>query len=229
MAPGKVPARDALIDAALAQLEEKGALAGLNLTEVAEAAGVMPANIYHLFGSRQGLLREALRREADRLVEPFVSAPFDGFVERRLLLFDAIAALPVLRLTALLALDDDPDYEPVPFLEGARRRFQEQIEAGALPVDVDVDATHLLTIAAAIASSIYLEPAARQLGVAPDELRGRLRAAYARMVSGLVVDGGPQAAADDEPGAAPVQEAAEPPPATRPMHDPDPDLASPTD
>ena len=48
------------MDAALDLLTERGVLAGLNLREVADRVGVTPANIYHLFGSRQGLLRAAL-------------------------------------------------------------------------------------------------------------------------------------------------------------------------
>ena len=44
------------MDAALDLLDERGVLAGLNLREVADRVGVTPANIYHLFGSRQGLL-----------------------------------------------------------------------------------------------------------------------------------------------------------------------------
>ena len=64
--------RDALLDAALDQLERRGVLAGLNLREVASDVGVTPANIYHYFGSRQGLLRAALAREMRFQIETAV-------------------------------------------------------------------------------------------------------------------------------------------------------------
>jgi AcrR family transcriptional regulator len=180
---GRGPAREAHLDAALAQLQEKGTLAGLNLREVADAAGVTPANIYHLFGSRQGLLREALRRESDHLQAPLAVAAEKDFVERRLLMFDAILDSPVLRLTALLALDGDPDYEPLPFLEATQQRYREMVANGSLPADLDVEALHVLSLATSVAVAIYLEPAARQLDVAPDELRERLRAVFGRLLT----------------------------------------------
>ena len=101
------------------------------------------------------------RREAQRDAEP----------GDRLLMFDAILDSPVLRLTALLALDSDPDYEPLPFLDATRRRYREMVDEGTLPVDLDVEALHVLSIATSIAAAIYLEPAARQLDVPADELR----------------------------------------------------------
>ena len=51
-----------LIDAALDLIRSNGVLAGLNLREVAEAAGVNRGNIYHYFGSRRDLLRAAIAR-----------------------------------------------------------------------------------------------------------------------------------------------------------------------
>ena len=51
-----------LIDAALDLIRRNGVLAGLNLREVAAAAGVNRGNIYHYFGSRQELLRAAISR-----------------------------------------------------------------------------------------------------------------------------------------------------------------------
>lgn len=182
-------ARDALLDAAVAQLQQKGALAGLNLREVADAAGVTPANIYHLFGSRQGLLREALRREADGLLAPLAIAAEMDFVGRRLHMFDAILDNPVLRLTALLALDGDPEYEPLPFLDATREHYRRLVEDGTLPGDLDIEALHLLAVASSIAAAIYLEPAARQLDVPPDELRERIRTAFGRLLAGATADG----------------------------------------
>jgi AcrR family transcriptional regulator len=178
--------RDALMDAAIDQLSAKGVLAGLNLREVADAVGVTPANIYYYFGTRQGLLRAALARETVRhLTEPVAEAEHTDFVQRRLLMFDAIGANHDLVLTALLALDGDPDYEPMPFLESSRHRYAELVATGQLDADLDTDAAHLLGIAAAIGVSIYADAAARQLGTTAEELRARTRAVFERMLTAI--------------------------------------------
>ena len=182
VAPNDPTTRDALMDAALAQLADKGVLAGLNLREVADAVGVTPANIYYYFGSRQGLLRAALARETARLGRPIAAASDGGFVERRTAMFDAIGAVPSLPLTALLALDGDPDYEPLPFIESTRDYYQGLVEAGELPEGVDVEAVHLIALATSIGIAIYAEAAARQLGTPVPELRARTRVVFAQMM-----------------------------------------------
>ena len=58
-----------LIEVALKLLRDKGILAGLNLREVADGAGVNRGNIYHYFGSRQELLRAAINRQFKFIVE----------------------------------------------------------------------------------------------------------------------------------------------------------------
>lgn len=185
VAPDDPSTRDALMDAALAQLADKGVLAGLNLREVADAVGVTPANIYYYFGSRQGLLRAALTRETARLAAPVASASAGGFVERRIGVFDAIGDLPTLALTALLALDHDPDYAPLPFLDATRDYYQGLIDAGDLPDDLDIEAVHLIGLATSIGVAIYAEAAARQLDVGVDELRARTRAVFEQMMRAL--------------------------------------------
>lgn len=174
------------MDAALDQLEERGVLAGLNLREVAAAAGVTTANIYHLFGSRQGLLRATLGREVAALAAPLEEAERLGFVDRRLRMFDAIVGAPTLRLTALLALDDDPDYLPLPFLDASRAWHEELAATGGLDPDVDAEALHLLGVATSIGVAIYADAAARQLGADPAELTARVRATFARLLASAV-------------------------------------------
>jgi AcrR family transcriptional regulator len=179
--------RDALMDAALELLEERGVLAGLNLREVAERVGVTPANIYHLFGSRQGLLRAALQRETDQLASWVAERP-DDYVPRRLEIFDMIVSSPRLALTALLALDGDPGYRPFPFLESTRVRYEEQVARGDLPPGLDVEATHVLGLATSIAVAIYGNAAAQQLGIDSGTLRTRLRALHEQMLRALLTD-----------------------------------------
>jgi AcrR family transcriptional regulator len=187
--PGPQTTREALMDAALDLLDERGVLAGLNLREVADRVGVTPANIYHLFGSRQGLLRAALTRETDRLGEAMADVVTLPYVERRVRMFDIVGERRRLALTALLALDGDPDYRPLPFYDATRAQYRAQVEAGELPASLDVDALHVLTLATSIASAIYADAAARQLGVSVAELRSRLRAVLEEMVAGVVRSG----------------------------------------
>jgi AcrR family transcriptional regulator len=180
--PDDPSTRDALMDAALDQLETKGVLAGLNLREVADAVGVTPANIYYHFGSREGLLRAALEREAQQLQRPLAAAAADGFVERRLAMFDAIGDIPTLALTALLAIDDDKGYEPLPFLDATRERYRELVDAGQLPADLDIDAAHLVGLATSIGVAIYADAVARQLDTTPEALRSRARRIFEQMM-----------------------------------------------
>lgn len=178
--------RDRLMDAALEHLRSNGVLGGLNLREVADRAGVTPANIYHLFGSRRGLLRAALNREAGRQTAPAVAVAADlPFAKRRLQMFDHLTSGSALGLGALLALDDDPDYRPLPFAEETVARYREQVEAGAIPAELDVMAAHLVTLAVSVGVAIFRVPVARQLGVDPDELTARARAVLARMLEAL--------------------------------------------
>jgi len=173
------------MDAALEHLRENGVLGGLNLKEVADRAEVTPANIYHYFGSRQGLLRAALNRELDRL-SSLVEAVGDlDLADRRLAMFDAIVARPEIRLTALLALDDDPGYEPLPFAATTTARYAEEQAAGDHPADLDLIALHLVSLATSAGIAIYADAAARQLGIERDEIVRRARAVLATMLDGL--------------------------------------------
>jgi AcrR family transcriptional regulator len=179
-------ARDALLDATLQHLHTQGVLAGLNLRAVAETAGVTPANIYHYFGSRRGLLRAAIGREAEKLEQPLSEVSDAGFLARRTRMFDAILANPTLTLTSLLAIDGDPDYEPLPFLDATRAHYQALVARGDLRGDVDVEAAHLLALAMSIGVAIYAEAAARQMGTTTEDVHARTRAVFASMLEALV-------------------------------------------
>jgi AcrR family transcriptional regulator len=61
--PNRVATESALQKAALLLLERNGVLAGLNLRQVADEAGVNRGLVYHYFGSRRDLLRAALRSD----------------------------------------------------------------------------------------------------------------------------------------------------------------------
>jgi AcrR family transcriptional regulator len=173
------------MQAAVDHLLSEGVLGGLNLREIADRVGVTPANVYHYFGSRRGLLRAALTRESARLLEPLKTISALPFVQRRLQMFDYVTATPELKLGALLALDDDPDFEPLPFVAETSEQYRAQVEAGLIPDDVDVVAVHLMTLAASIGVAIYRDAVARQLEVDADEITARVRGVLARMLESV--------------------------------------------
>ncbi|MCC5952783.1 MAG: TetR/AcrR family transcriptional regulator [Acidimicrobiia bacterium] len=178
--------REALMEAALDHLGRRGVLAGLNLREVADAAGVTPANIYHHFGSRQGLLRAAIAHRLAQLTAPIDVAVHGSLVEWRTSIFDLVQSLPEMRSTALLALDEDPDYEPIPLWELAQEHYGRLIDEGELDTDTDVVALHLVTLGASMAVSIYGDGAARQLGMSRAELEARSRAMLVDLLEGYL-------------------------------------------
>lgn len=132
-------------------LERNGVLAGLNLRQVADEAGVNRGLVYHYFGSRRDLLRAALRSDVTERMTDF--APGQGMAapsryERffRTMLNHRQAAV----LAALLILDGDRGVRMIPNPAGTRDRIQRDIDEGNLPPDVDGDGVH-----AAFASMIY--------------------------------------------------------------------------
>ena len=52
-------------------------------------------------------------------------------------------------------------------------------------IRADVEALHLISIATSVAVAIYLESAARQLDVPPDELRDRVRAMFGSLLTAV--------------------------------------------
>jgi AcrR family transcriptional regulator len=149
--PDRLATEAALQRAALLLLERNGILAGLNLRQVAEEAGVNRGLVYHYFGSRRDLLRAALRSNVTERLSDF--APGRGLAapsryERffRTMLSHREAAV----LATLLVLDGDRGVRMIPNPDGTRGRIRRDVEEGNLPADVDADAVH-----AAFASMIY--------------------------------------------------------------------------
>jgi AcrR family transcriptional regulator len=149
--PDRLATESALQRAALLLLERNGILAGLNLRQVAEEAGVNRGLVYHYFGSRRDLLRAALRSNVSERLNDF--APGRGLAapsryERffRTMLSHREAAV----LATLLVLDGDRGVRMIPDPDGTRGRLRRDVEEGNLPADVDTEAVH-----AAFASMIY--------------------------------------------------------------------------
>ncbi|TDC89048.1 TetR/AcrR family transcriptional regulator [Actinomadura sp. 7K507] len=181
------PARDreateeSLRAAAIALLRRGGVLAGLNLREVADKAGVNRGLVYQYFGSRRALLRSALFHRSRPNAEDAVDAAGLPLRERLSRLFWTSLRNPEpVVLASLLVLDGD-DRPRVLLNRGASREdLAAEAGRGELPVE-DVAA-----VQAAIASTIYgytllREHLAREIDLPPEELDERMAACVEAM------------------------------------------------
>ncbi len=166
-----------LIGAALDLIRRKGVLAGLNLREVADRAGVNRGNIYHYFGSRRELLRAAITRRFEAVVDSLV-ADMRGasFVERRLRTFRSSDEIQDSQLRALLVIDGDETVDPMPRYEAALSRLRQDV------IDGDIDRAHDLEALQVALSSvlrgyqIFREPYARRIDTNVKDLDKRVAA-----------------------------------------------------
>lgn len=166
-----------LIDVALELIRTNGVLAGLNLREVAEGAGVNRGNIYHYFGSRQELLRGAINRRfgavKNRLVASKRNLPF---VERRSQMISARDSINDSKLRALLVLDGDESVDPMPQYEGAISHLRQDVIDGDIHRNHDLEALHATLTALNRGYRIFRVPIARRMGISTKDLDSRVTA-----------------------------------------------------
>jgi AcrR family transcriptional regulator len=164
-----------LIDAALGLIRRNGVLAGLNLREVADEAEVNRGNIYHYFGSRRELLRTAIARRFEAVIEALV-ADRRGvpFVERRLRAFRGPDLLQDSQLRALLVIDGDETVDPIPRFELALRGLQQGVEDGEIDRAHDLEALEVALSAMRRGYHLFREPYANRLGTDADDLDVRI-------------------------------------------------------
>ena len=166
-----------LIDVALELIRTNGVLAGLNLREVAEGAGVNRGNIYHYFGSRQELLRGAINRRfgavKNRLVASKRNLPF---VERRSQMISARDSINDSKLRALLVLDGDESVDPMPQYEGAISHLRQDVIDGNIHRNHDLEALHATLTALNRGYRIFRIPIARRMGISAKDLDSRVTA-----------------------------------------------------
>lgn len=176
-------------------LDSQGALAGLNLREVAARAGVNRGQIYQYYGSRQALLRAAI---SDILTTsaPNPAGHFDlPFAERRRRVFQwALGEPDLVKYEALLALDGDEELSIVPFFEQTLEAIEHDYAHGDLAPDVDGVAAHIMTAATYMGYCIFREVFARNVEIPISELDERVSRLYDRMLQGL--EGSAAAAAE---------------------------------
>jgi AcrR family transcriptional regulator len=183
--PDRAATEAALEAAALRLLERDGVLSGLNLREVAAEAGVNRGLVYHYFGSRQDLLRAALRSDARRRfaeVAESANLPFRSRFAR--FLVTMVRHRRAVKLVTLLVQDGDTSLRTMPLREGTHHVLARDVEQGHLD-DVDLDAVHIATVSLAYGYVLYRERFAAELGVGVTELDRRFAAIADRMLSGL--------------------------------------------
>jgi len=164
-----------LIDVALELIRRKGVLAGLNLREVAEGAGVNRGNIYHYFGSRQERRRTAINRRFDAVVDSLVASKRNvPFVERRSNVFRAKNTINDSQLRALLVLDGDDSVDPMPQYESAISRLRQDVIDGDIHRDHDLEALHATLTALSRGYRIFRRPIAKRIGISAKELDTRV-------------------------------------------------------
>ncbi|MEV6206107.1 TetR/AcrR family transcriptional regulator [Kitasatospora sp. NPDC051914] len=176
---------EALRAAALELLERQGVLAGLNLREVADEAGVNRGLVYQYFGSRRDLLRSALWAQGQESVQDAAAAVSEALPLRKRLsrfFWTSLRRPGPIRLMALLVLDGDERPRPLPQRAAEHRLLAAEAEQGGLPVD-DPDALHA-TMASAVYGYVLLrEHMAREIDVPVEELDGRVARCLDAMVT----------------------------------------------
>lgn len=173
---GRAETERRLIEAALELIKRNGILAGLNLREVAAAAGVNRGNIYHYFGSRQELLREAIARRF-RAIRKHLDADFGElpFVERRTGQFRG-DSFEDSKLRALLVIDGDESLDPMPAYEDALRGLKQDVVNGDIDPGHDLEVLQVALSAMLRGYRIFREPYARRVGADVEELDDRVAA-----------------------------------------------------
>ena len=165
-----------LIDVTLKLLRDKGILAGLNLREVADGAGVNRGNIYHYFGSRQELLRAAINRQFKSIVESLTKGAEPArFVARRLRAFRIHNndSSNDSQLRALLVIDGDNTVDPIPLYESSLSQLRQDVIDGDIDPGHDLEALQVAISAVLRGYRIFRVPYAKRLGILPIELDKR--------------------------------------------------------
>ncbi|XOV90584.1 MAG: TetR/AcrR family transcriptional regulator [Pseudomonadota bacterium] len=165
-----------LIDVAIDLIRQNGVLAGLNLREVAEGAGVNRGNIYHYFGSRRELLRAAISRRFEAMTRLLDARKNNQgpFVERRLRSFSEKETINDSRLRALLVIDGDEDVDPIPRFEEAISQLRQDVIDGHIDPSHDLEALQVALSALVRGYRIFHEQYAKRIETDVDDLDARL-------------------------------------------------------
>lgn len=175
-ATGDRAATEAVLErAALELLEERGILAGLNLREVADRAGVNRGLVYHYFGGGRDLLRAALRSDmAERLREMGPGRGRSFTARARAQMRAMIRQAAWVRVVVILLLDGDPRVRILPLKDSVVPDLHERQERGEIVADLDIEAFHILQVSWGYGYALARGAMARELGIPLDELDRRV-------------------------------------------------------
>ncbi len=172
----RVETEQRLIDVAIKLIRQNGVLAGLNLREVAEGAGVNRGNIYHYFGSRRELLRAAIARRFDSMSNVLTSKQDQSapFVERRLRGFPSKGTVQDSQLRALLVIDGDEDVDPMPMHEELLSLLRRDVIKGHIDPEHDLEALQVALNALLRGYRIFHEQYAKRIDTDTNDLDARV-------------------------------------------------------
>ncbi|MEE4282208.1 MAG: TetR/AcrR family transcriptional regulator [Pseudomonadales bacterium] len=173
-----------LEQAALDLMKDNGVLAGLNLREVAEKAGVNRALVYHYFGSREELLRSALTRDLkDRLnqITQGLSLPFNSRV--RQMLRTMVQHQPALRLAMLLMLDGKEEVRLAPLKEAWLETFEQDQQQRKIDESLDLEGFLVMISALSYGYALMRESFAAEFEIDPVSLDWRLESVLEQFLS----------------------------------------------
>lgn len=185
----KVPDRElterTLERCALALLERDGVLSGLNLREVADEAGVNRGLVYHYYGSRQQLLRAALRRDIKTRLADIMGISEPRLVKRMAARFRAIVRhREAIKLLALLVLDGDSHVRMVYAKDLTLPEIAEGMASGEIPDDVSPEALLAAANALYFGYALFRQRYAAELKVPVTKLDAEVERASLRLIFG---------------------------------------------
>ena len=185
-AGGRAATEAALEEAALSLLQRDGILAGLNLREVADEAGVNRGLVYHYYGSRGKLLRQALRHRGEKAMQQIVSLEHSRFAHRQLqFLRTLIDNAESVRLRTLLLLDRTERIRMMPLRDQVQARLRHAVDSGEIDPDLDLRSLHAFVVSSVYGYVLYREPFAAELGIEVSELDDRFSELYERIILSL--------------------------------------------
>lgn len=179
----------ALKESALRLLSRDGVLAGLNLREVADEAGINRGLVYQYFGTRRQLLRAALNQAAEgRFAEVESGNERWPLLSRAShYLRSAIRHPQPTHLMTLLALDGDPDLQMMPLRSSTHAALQRDHDDGRLAYD-DLDAVHVAIVSFVLGYTVFRDNFAKVLHVSVTALDQRAEDIFVAMLAGLGAD-----------------------------------------
>ena len=170
---GREATENRLAEAAVDLIKRDGILAGLNLREVADGAGVNRGNIYHYFGSRKELLRKARITRFEEAIGWLGEARDQALVERKMRVFRSIDQIDT-NLLALLVIDGDETADPLPDLEHSIEDLQNDVTRGHVHPEHDLEALQVAFQGAARGYAIFKNHYASRIEVSVEDLDERV-------------------------------------------------------